>query len=263
MDIKKIKLFPNPKSLGVGEILKDKLLGAGYLIVDEDYDLAIAIGGDGSYLHMVRNNQFNSDIYYIGVNNGTLGFLQDIQVNELDSFVENLNKGLYRVDPIGIQETKVLTKLGEMHFYSLNEIVIRRMDFKRADFLVYVDEELLQHYSGDGLLVATTVGSTAYNLSLGGSIIYNGFHTLQLTPIAPLNTSVYRSLQNSIVFPENRLIQIVPEEDTRDLMVSIDGKNYFYQDVEEVQTTVSKKKIKSLRMNQYSYPEIIRDKFLK
>ena len=112
MSIKKIKLFPNPKSLEVGELLKDKLLNAGYLIEDEDYDLAIAIGGDGSYLHMVRNNQFNSEIYYVGVNNGTLGFLQDIPVNELDSFVENLKKGLYRVDPIGIQETKVLTKLG-------------------------------------------------------------------------------------------------------------------------------------------------------
>lgn len=263
MKIEKIKLFPNPKSLEVGEILKDKLLGAGYLVVDEDYDLAIAIGGDGSYLHMVRNNQFNSDIYYIGVNNGTLGFLQDIQVNELDNFIENLNQGLYRVESIGIQETKVITSLGEMKFYSLNDIVIRNMDFKRADFFVYVDGDLLQHYSGDGLLIATTVGSTAYNLSLGGSIIYNGFHTLQLTPIAPLNTSVYRSLQNSIVFPENRLIQIVPELESRDLMISIDGKNYFYRDVEEVQTTVSKKKIKSLRMNQYSYPEIIRDKFLK
>lgn len=267
MEIKRVKLFPNQnrKSFDLVIELEKKLKEYGYEVIDNDdgYDLAIAIGGDGSYLRMVKDNEFNSDIYYIGVNTGTLGFLQEIKPDEVDSFLSKLSQGLYKIEPVGIQETSVITKLGEEHFYSLNDITVRNLNLARANLNVYINDELLEDYAGDGLLVATTVGSTAYNLSLGGSIIYSGFHTLQLTPIAPFNTSAYRSLLNSIIVPEDKIIKIVPVGDTKDLLVSIDGDNQYYRNVEYIQTTVSEKKIKCLRMNDYNYTKIIYDKFLK
>lgn len=265
MAVQKIKLFPNynSKSLDLANELTIKLLTAGYSLTDKDYDLAIAIGGDGSYLRMVKNNQFNSDIYYLGVNTGTLGFLQEIKPDELDLFIEKLQNEAYRIEPVGIQETRIKTLNQEETFYSLNEIAIRNSNFRIANLDVFINNELLENYTGDGLLIATSIGSTAYNISLGGSIVYSDLHTLQITPIAPLNTRAYRDLLNSVIIPEDKKIIIVPQKKNRDLMISIDGENQFYQQVSSIETSVSKKKIKCLRMNNYSYTKIINDKFLK
>ena len=95
--INKIKLFPNDneKSKEIEELLKQRLELANFEIVDSKYDLAIAIGGDGSFLRMVKNNVFDSETYYVGVNAGTLGFLQEISIEDIDIFIEsNLKRGL-------------------------------------------------------------------------------------------------------------------------------------------------------------------------
>ena len=187
MGIKRVKLFPNnnEESLRVAKRLGSKLIDFGYEIVNDNYDLAIAIGGDGSFLRMVKGNQFDSDIYYIGVNTGTLGFLQEIKPSEIDLFLDKLRNEFYKIEKVGIQETKIVTKDREAKVYSLNEIAIRDRNFRITNLRVCVDDELLGIYTGDGLLVATSIGSTAYNVSLNGSIVYGDLHTLQITPIAP------------------------------------------------------------------------------
>lgn len=265
MKITRVRLFPNynEKSLVVSKRLEEKLVDYGYQVVDDDYDLAIAIGGDGAFLRMVKGNQFDSDIYYIGVNTGTLGFLQEIKPDEIDLFLDKLQNEFYKIEEVGIQETKIVTSEGENYFNSLNEIVIRDLEFKIANLEVFIDDELLEVFTGDGLLIATSIGSTAYNISLGGSIIYSDLHTLQITPLAPLNTRAYRDLLNSVVIPENKIIKIVPEKNNADLMVLLDGENLKLTDVKLIETSVSKKKIKCLRMKDYSYTRIINDKLLK
>ena len=87
--IKNIKIFPNNNELSykISKELTKKLISKGYNIVEDNYDLAIAIGGDGSFLRMLKQNNYNSNIFYIGVNTGTLGFLQEIKPDELDSFI--------------------------------------------------------------------------------------------------------------------------------------------------------------------------------
>ena len=90
--LKNIKLFinKNDKSLETAKLIKDKLVTNGFIINDKNYDLAIAVGGDGSFLRMVKQNNFNSDIYYIGINSGTLGFMQEVKVEEIDKFIDEL-----------------------------------------------------------------------------------------------------------------------------------------------------------------------------
>ena len=158
-----------------------------------NYDLAISIGGDGSFLRMVKDTKFNENIYYIGINSGTLGFLQEIDIDKCVDFVKRLNSDNYKVEEIGIQESKVITEDEILLFDSLNEIVVRDIDFNTIKFGVYVDNELLENFTGDGLLISTSTGSTAYNMSFGGSIVYNTLSTLSITPIAPLNNKVYKT----------------------------------------------------------------------
>ena len=121
---------------------------------------------------------------------------------------------------------------------------------------------MLENFVGDGLLIATSFGSTAYNLSHGGSIVYNTFHTLQITPIAPLNNKSYRNLLNSVILPENKKVTLVPRKG-KDILITIDGENKVYKDALEVQTYVNDKRIKCLRRKDYNFSKKINEKFLK
>jgi NAD+ kinase len=263
--IKKVRLFPNDneQSRDIVERLT-KLLEQYHLeIDDDDYDLAIAIGGDGAFLRMVKQTAFNSDIYYVGINGGTLGFLQEIRPSDIEIFVARINNGDFKIEETSIQETIVNRKTETSHFYSLNEIVIRDKDLNTTNLAIYINENLLGSYTGDGLLISTSVGSTAYNISYGGSIVYGGIHTLQITPIAPLFNKAYRSIINSVIVPEERVIKLIPGTRNKELLLTVDGENSKYRGVVDIVTRVGDKKIYCLRMNDYDYTNIIHDKFLK
>ena len=132
MNIKKVKIFSNnsEKSQEIKKLLIDKLNKNNINIVDNDYDLGIAIGGDGSFLRMIKENNFNSDIYYIGINAGTLGFAQEVSIDNIDEFIDNLNNNNFIVEELGIQENDIYTNESNSKFYSLNEIVIREKDLR-------------------------------------------------------------------------------------------------------------------------------------
>ena len=263
--IVKFKIFSNnnERSLNARKITKEKLIKNGFIYDDKDYELAIAIGGDGSFLRMIKETNFNSDILYVGINAGTLGFAQEVSLDKIDEFIIDLKTNNYKVDTIGVQETKIITKDSTSFFYSLNEIVLREKDLNTLTCDVKIEDIILEKFVGDGLLIATSFGSTAYNLSFGGSIVYNTFHTLQITPIAPLNNKSYRNLLNSVIIPENKVITIVPDINKNNLFITVDGENNLYDNVLSVETYVDKKRIMCFRNKDYNFSKKINEKFLK
>ena len=262
--INRVKIFANKNNESLS--LKNKVIT--YLakyhfeVVEENYDLGIAIGGDGSFLRMLKQTNFNGQAYYVGINSGTLGFLQEIKPNEVELFIARINNNDFKLDEISIQETIIETKKETFKLMSLNEIVIRDKDLNTVKLEITVNDNLLENFIGDGILVSTSIGSTAYNLSFGGSIVYSQLHTLQITPIAPLNSKVYRSLINSVIIPENQKI-VIKSNYNKNLIVSIDGTNQIYKNVNYITTLVGDKKIFCLRMNEYNYSNIIHEKFLQ
>ena len=263
--MKTVKLFVNDNetSKNVSKIVKEKLEIANFQIVEDNYDLAIAIGGDGSFLRMIKNTNFNENCLYIGINAGTLGFAQEVNIEEIDKFILDLKDKNYKVENIGIQEIEIKTPDTISKQLSLNEMIVRDMELNTANLKVLVEDVLLEDFVGDGLLLATSFGSTAYNLSFGGSIVYNTFHTLQLTPIAPLNNKSYRNLLNSVILPDNKEIVIKPCNRTKNLLITVDGDNNFYKNVDYVSSKVSGREIQILRMKDYNFIKKINDKFLK
>lgn len=262
--IKNIKLFinDNDKSLKVARLVEDTFLKKGFNIVEADFDLGIAIGGDGAFLRMVKNTNFDSIPYYVGVNSGTLGFMQEVKIDEIDNLVKEIEEEKFKVDEIGIQETKIIHGNNLSEFYSLNEILIRDKDLRVLKVAVNIDGDLLEYYTGDALLIATSHGSTAHNLSYGGSIVYNTFSSLQITPIGPINSKSYRSLPNSIIIPSQKEIEITGNGYKKDLMITIDGVRNIYNDVENINTSIKDKKIKALRFSHYSFSHKINEKLL-
>ena len=261
--IKSIKLFVNNnlESIEKAAIVKNKLNENGFRVVDDDqFSLAIAIGGDGSFLRAVKQNNYNSNIYYVGINTGHLGFLQDINPDDIDKFIEELKEKRYTVDKIGIQETKVNLQDKQLNYYSLNEILIRAagVDLFRAN--VYIDDEYLESFSGDGIMIATSTGSTAHNLGFGGAIVYPNFATLQITSMAPINSRRSRSMINSIIVPDKKVIKVTPDID--DVLLTVDGINEEFSNVNSIESTINNKKIKCLRFSHYSFPKKINEKLL-
>ena len=264
--INKVKLFINNnlKSRKAAEEITKELINNKFQLVEEDFDLGIAVGGDGSFLRMVTNSNFNSECYYVGINAGTLGFAQDISLEEVKPFIKSLSKENINYDKIGIGEVEVIFKNKTVNKFNIvNEIVIRNEELNTLHANVFVDESLLEKYVGDGLLIATSFGSTAYNLSFGGSIVFNTFDTLQLTPIAPLNNKSYRNLINSVIIPSNKIITIEPNTNDNNLLITVDGKNTFLNEVEKIKIVINNKTINIIRKKDYDFIKKVNEKFIK
>lgn len=262
--IKGVRIFANEdnESLDMEKYITKLLISNGISIVDDNYDLAIAIGGDGSFLRMVRTTNFDSKPFYVGINSGTLGFLQESRKDEIDKLIDEIINEKYRVDEIGIQETNIHYDSKDIKFYSLNEIIVRDENLKVLRGDIFIENDLLESFNGDGILVATSVGSTAHNLSYGGSIVYTSFSTLQITPIAPINSSVYHTLTNPVIIPSDKKIIIKPQTKTNNVMVIIDGIKHEYNNVDSIITNIKDKKIRCLRFSHYNFPQKINEKLL-
>lgn len=263
--MKKIRLFVNnnEKSLEVAKSIKEKLEKKNFITDEEDYEIAIAIGGDGSFLRMVKEANFNDKCIYVGINAGTLGFAQEISPDEINELINDLENDEYKIEDIGIAQIEIITPSSSSKQLALNEIVIRDLELNTSNLKIEVENNLLENYVGDGILISTSFGSTAYNLSFGGSIVYNTFHTLQITPIAPLNNKAYRNLLNSVIIPSNKEIIITPLKRTKDLLITIDGDNNEYQKVEKINIIAEERTIKVFRKKDYNFINKINNKFLK
>ncbi len=265
MKINKVRLFVNNniKSKNAEKIVKEYLIKEGFKITTEDdFDLGIAVGGDGSFLRMIKQSNFKNDALYVGINTGTLGFAQDLNMNNLDKFIKDLKQEDFNYEKIGIGYIEIETKTKTEAINCLNEIVIRDEGLNTLHCNVYIDNNLLENYVGDGLLVSTSFGSTAYNLSFGGSIVYNTFDTLQLTPIAPLNNKSYGTLTNSLIIPSDKTLLLKTKTNQRDILITVDGNNIFYNDVIGIKIKIEDK-IKIIRQKDYNFIRKINDKFLK
>ncbi|MCL2320473.1 MAG: NAD(+)/NADH kinase [Oscillospiraceae bacterium] len=149
----------------------------------KDCDLMISLGGDGTLLGTVRAI-FGSDIPVLGINIGNLGFLTAGEINENFEILSNIFKGNYNIEERICLECSVNDSL--IKYYALNDVVISKNLFSGiVKYSIEVDDKLYTHFYGDGVVISTPTGSTAYSLSAGGPIVLPDLDTLLITPICP------------------------------------------------------------------------------
>jgi len=266
MYMKTFKIFSNPdkKSLDVAEDLRTRLSATGrFREVDDKSDYVFSIGGDGCFLKSVRKSGISEDVKFVGVNTGTLGFLQSVRPDAISKLVKHLTAEDYRIQKLSFIKCTVTAGAGDVReLVALNEIVVRNEDLRILKLRIKVDGEELETFAGDGVLVATSTGSTAYNLSLGGSIVHERFHTMQLTPIAPL-TTIAHSLSNSLVMPEGSFLEISPAKKAQDLLVCADGYNTIVREVQSLKIELDKRMVNRLIIDEHSFWQRINEKILR
>lgn len=169
--------------------------------VPEEIDCAIVIGGDGSLIDVARVLH-ERDIPILGINMGTLGYLTEVEINNIDEALQKVISGEYVLEKRMMLEG--IWDDGQKDV-ALNDIVVTRKGVLRViHFELYVNGELLNSYEADGIIISTPTGSTAYNLSAGGPIVEPTASLIVITPICShaLNTS-------SIVLSAEDEIEIV------------------------------------------------------
>src|SRR5690554_2154035 len=163
---------------GVKKVSYDKLKA--------EVDYVIIIGGDGTFLH-TAHYFFGTGIPLLGINIGHLGFLTEIEIGEIESSLSQLLDGNFTIEKRLILKTRINSKDNLVyHNKALNDFVIHRGARSRlVSIEMYINDEIVNTYRADGLIVSTPTGSTAYSLSAGGPIINPQIRAIIVTPICP------------------------------------------------------------------------------
>jgi len=186
----------------------------------DNADLVIAIGGDGTMLYAARLAR-ESGTPILGINRGRLGFLADVTPDEVINSVEQVLRGNYTRDTRLLLEACLHTSSGKKKTeFALNDVVLqRRQTGRMVDFSTRVAEQFVNTHSGDGLIIATPTGSTAYALSCGGPIIEPQLNAVAIVPICP-----HTLTDRPLLISADRPIEVVLlERDDTIADITVDG----------------------------------------
>lgn len=228
--------------------------------IPPNVDWVVVLGGDGTLLGAAREvGKYGIPI--LGVNLGGLGFLTSIPLKGLYPAIERMLKGELEVESRLMLETKVLRTEKEIcRFLVLNDVVINKGPLARIiDLDVSINGQFLTTFRADGLIISTPTGSTAYNLSAGGPILYPTMASFILTPICPFALS-----NRPIILPDSDTVYIKMGKDSEEkVSLTLDGQvgfELFYGD--KVMIHKSSERIKLIRSPDQSYFEILRAKLM-
>ena len=218
-------------------------------------DIVVSIGGDGTMLATAYTAQFY-DKPVLGINFGTLGFLAEINVNQMDRLVSEIKKGNFR-----IEERMIITGEIKGHkverLYAINDLVVEKGGWpKMIDISIMVDNEYITTFAADGLIMATPTGSTGYSISVGGPIVSPESDVITLSPISPHSLSI-----RPLVLPSNKEIIIKADSLYKEVQVNCDGQRVFaFRPPLEIKIRKSDKPFKLVHTSLSSYFGTLRTK---
>lgn len=189
--------------------------------LDSTFDMLISIGGDGTILRaatMVRN----SGIPLLGVNAGRLGFLASVQKENIDVFLQFVIEKKYTISPRSLLSLTCIPKVAAIEDinFAMNEISVSRKDTTSMITIeTYLNDEYLNSYWADGLIISTPTGSTGYSLSCGGPILTPDVKSLVITPIAPHNLNA-----RPLVIPDDTEIRLKVSGREEKYLISLDSR---------------------------------------
>lgn len=225
--------------------------------IRSNVDYLFSIGGDGTLLDTLCYVR-DSGIPILGINLGRMGFLSSISKDRIGQAINQLVKKKYKLDKRSLINIKTSEDLfGDLN-YALNEISFyRKSPYSMLKIQAFVDDDFVNSYWADGLIISTPTGSTAYSLSNGGPIILPGSQNFVITPIATHNLTV-----RPIVIPDSSKIRIKVVGRIKDFYVNVDSRSIQVNSSYEFFLKKESFKINLLQLEDESYFKTIRDKLL-
>lgn len=245
------------ESIGITILLEynsAKMIDLEGLHLDElcqNVDFLISVGGDGTLLSVVRKS-FKYDKPVLGIYLGTLGFLTDISMEQLPTFINDFKNEHYRIDNRMMVEGNVNLN----RFVAFNDIVISRKSISSMlKISAKIDGKDFNSYYGDGVIISTPTGSTAYNLSAGGPLVYPLTEAFIITPVAPHSLT-----QRPLVMPADFEIEFTIT-DSQGAVVIVDGQDiYEMEKNQSIKIKIADKKAKMIHRMQRNYFSVLNEK---
>ncbi len=218
-------------------------------------DLAVSVGGDGTFIQMVKYVR-DSEVPITGVNMGRLGFLANVNPENFELTMQMVKDKKYEFQKRSLLRVHTNEDLFGEDNIALNEVTLHKKDTSSMITVhASLNDNYLNSYWADGLIVATPTGSTAYNLSCGGPIITPGCQVHILTPIAPHNLNV-----RPMVVPDNFPIKLSIEGRDRKYLINLDSNSKSIAQEEEVTITKAEFLINVVKFDDNNFLDTIRNK---
>ena len=226
--------------------------------LDKDVELIIVLGGDGTLLNVARETSRNHSIPILGINIGNLGFLSSTELSSLDEAITKLSNDEFKVENRIMLSSEVNCQKIIPIENAFNDVVIARGTLSRmVKFSIYIDKKLYTTFRGDGLIIATPSGSTAYSFSAGGPFIYPNLDLIMLTPICPHT----KSMQTMVVSGDS-VIEVIPENG-EEIYLTVDGqKATKLAQRDKVTIKRAENHVGIILFNDHDYYRVLRSKIL-
>ena len=224
---------------------------------DFSADFVISMGGDGTFLRaasMVGGKQ----IPILGINTGRLGFLADVNAQEIERTIQALYEGDYTVDTRAVIQIETEGQPLQGYQCALNDVaILKRDNASMITIHTTINGDFLTTYQADGLILSTPTGSTAYSLSNGGPIIVPGTHVFSLTAVAPHSLNV-----RPIVVSEDSEIKLTIESRTHNFLVALDGRSEKLDDTTKLTLRKAPYRVKVIKRAGTKYFHTLREKMM-
>jgi len=230
------------------------VMGMDFELLCKQCDALVTLGGDGTLISAVRRS-FEYKIPIFGVYAGTLGFLADVSMDELDLFAKKLATGDYRIDKRAVLEAIFIKNNEEIKVNAFNDVVFTRPSISNMIHVeTSVDDKAFNTYYGDGVIVSTPTGSTAYNLSAGGPVLFPLTNVFTLTPISPHSLT-----QRPVVLPGEFSIEM-KTSDSKALII-VDGQDmYEFEKGDSIHIKLSTNCAQLIHRNEFNYFDVLKEK---
>ncbi|HVW98064.1 MAG TPA: NAD kinase [Mucilaginibacter sp.] len=245
------------------DFLQENVSAIPYKLLENDdkikgfIDLFLTLGGDGTLLDMVAVIR-DSGIPVIGINFGRLGFLASINKNDIDAAISAVVNKQFSLDSRELLCINSEQAIFGRDNFALNDITIhKRDDAAMITTHVFLNKEFLNSYWGDGIIISTSTGSTAYSLSCGGPIIFPESNSIVLTPNAPHNLNV-----RPIVLPDTSVLTFDVECRSNNYLVSCDSRTAIIEKTMRFEVSKAVFSLNLIRLNNESYLSTLRNKLL-
>jgi NAD+ kinase len=243
--------------------LSGKISTGAYSVLNEGdqikgvIDAFITLGGDGTLLDMVSVIR-DSGVPVIGINFGRLGFLASVNKSDIAAAIHAVVNKQYTLDGRGLLSVESELNILGIDNFALNDITIhKRDDSAMITTNMFLDGEFLNSYWGDGIIIATATGSTAYSLSCGGPIIFPESNSIVVTPVAPHNLNV-----RPIILPDSSILSFEVESRSSNYILSCDSKTEIIDKKMRFKVQKAGFELNLIRLNNESYLSTLRNKLL-
>lgn len=227
-------------------------------------DVVAVIGGDGTMLSAIRAYR-HLGRPFVGVDTGTLGFLNTIMPEHLEKIFDVLDADKYTVVRYPVIAVNMTTVDGaELSDYAFNEVIIRHYEPRLLYSKVYLNDSPFNYFTGDGFVVSTPIGATGYAIWTGGAVVHTDLPAYQITPLAPNDNAVNRPMSASVILPAATKINIdVEGARARKVAVSVDGMHSTDEYVEKVEMTLDMARgVEIVRTENFDYFDLYRRKII-